>query len=215
MKKMKAAELVEDFDIYPRQQVNSQHQADMTEAWRAGVEFPPVLIDKASKRIVDGIHRKRSKITAHGKDTEIDVVEKKYANQREMLLDAMRYNAQHGQPFTNLDRTRVILLAAKLKIGKKHVAAALGISIERVDGLRTTKTAQGGNGEIAIKRAIRHKAGDQLTKRQVEANKKLGGMDQPFMIDQLIELIEADLIDQQNQNVTKGLKRLRKLLEGF
>lgn len=217
MKRMKVVSLVLDFDLYPRPQVNSQDVGSMVLAEKAGAEFPPILIDKKSKRVIDGFHRCKKQLRVYGPDAEIDVVEKTYRNSAEMLLDAIKYNANHGRKLNSFDRTHALLLADNMKISIDKVAGALSMTVEAVESLRLNKSASVGSGKlttaIAIKRTIGHMAGKKLTKSQIEANKGLGGMNQLFYVNQLITLIEANLIDKENEDLIERMRKLHGLLE--
>lgn len=216
MKDAKLSELVLDFDLYPRTQIDSHHVSEMVEAENAGVEFPPLVIDKKSKRIIDGFHRYKKHVRCHGPDATIPVVEKTYRNDAAMLLDAIRYNANHGRNLSSFDRAHSILLAEKLGLNDKAVAGALSMTVGRVESLRISKSATVGNGKVSvtvpIKQTIRHMAGKKLTRPQVDANKKLGGMNQLFYVNQLLTLIESDLIDKENEDLIEGLRKLHERL---
>ncbi|KKM98626.1 hypothetical protein LCGC14_1156090 [marine sediment metagenome] len=216
MKDAKLSELVLDFDLYPRTQIDSHHVSEMVEAENAGTEFPPIVIDKKSKRVIDGFHRVKKHLRCHGPDATIPVVEKTYKNDAAMLLDAIRYNANHGRNLSSFDRMHSILLAGKLGLTDKAVAGALSTTEDRVKVLRLNKSARVGNGKVSvtvpIKQTIRHMAGKKLTRSQVDANKKLGGMNQLFYVNQLLTLIESDLIDKENQDLLEALRKLHERL---
>lgn len=214
MRPMPLSECVLDFDLYPRQQVDSHHVGEMCEARRAGTEFPPIVVDKKSKRVVDGFHRFRME-QRRGSDT-IMAVEKTYKNDGAMFLDAMRFNASHGRTLTAYDRAHAVILAGNLGLNDKAVAGALSITVDRIQSLRINKSATAGNGKlarsVAIKRTIQHMAGKRLTTGQQAVNKKLGGMNTLFYVRQLIMLIKEDLIDKENEELAEGLKELKELL---
>lgn len=213
----KLSELVLDFDLYPRQQVDSHHVREMQVAREAGATFPPLVIDKKSKRVTDGFHRERMYRRDGDPSMEVECVEKAYRNEKEMFLDAVRFNASHGRRLTSFDKAHAALLAEKLGIADNAIAEALKLTADSMGELLATKVAIGGNGTktpVAIKRTIGHMAGKKLTKPQVEANKKLGGMNQTFYVNQLITLIESDLIDKENEDLIAGLRKLNSLLDG-
>ena len=212
---MKCSELVLDFDLYPRAQIDSQHVASIGEAEEAGVELPPIVADKKSKRVTDGFHRVRSRVRRDGPDAEISVVLKSYQTEKEMFLDALRYNASHGRKLSPYDRAHSILLAGNMGLDAASVATAMAMTVEKVEGLVTSKSAKCGSRSVPIKRTIGHMAGKRLSKPQVEANKKLGGMNQLFYVNQLVTLIESDLLDLENEDLMETIKRLCKLLDGL
>jgi hypothetical protein len=213
--KLKVSELIVDFDLYPRAEINTQHAHYMAEALAAGAEFPLIVADQKSKRIVDGVHRHRVYGKALGPDAEIEVHLKSYRNDAEMFIDAMRLNSNHGRALTTFDRTHCILRAEALKISMDQIAASLHLTKDAVGDLRKERvgTMHGPRGGvIALKRTIRHMAGHKLTSEQSDANDRLSGMDQLFYVNQLILLLENDLIDTSNEKLMEGLSKLRDLL---
>jgi len=215
MRTMKCAELVLDFDLYPRNNLDGHNIRAIADARKAGVELPPVIADKKSKRVVDGFHRVKERLQTGGPDAEIEVIEKTYRNEKEMFLDAMRYNAAHGARLDPCDRTRCTIIADRLRIPLDSVAGALNMPVDKLAGLKADRTARG-NGQgltVALKHTIRHMAGKKLTKRQREANDRSSGMNQAFYVNQIIDLIEADLLDKADEKLLERLRKLHGLLE--
>lgn len=215
MKKYKASELVEDFDVYPRGHVDSQHVGYMLASLVAGAKLPPIVIDKKTKRIVDGVHRVRAIRRHLGDDAQIDCIEKTFASEAELLLEAIRLNANHGRTLSQFDRARCITLADKLAIDTESLASAMTMTVDAVAELRVDRLATERDSKLTvpIKRTIRHMAGKSLSKRQMEANGRLSGMNQQFYVNQVIELIEAGLLDTSDKNLMTAIEKLRGLLE--
>lgn len=213
MKKYKVSELVLDFDVYPRGQVDSQHASYIAAAIEAGVEMPPAIIEKKTKRIVDGAHRHRAIRSVHGDDAMMECVERSYKTEADLLLDAIRLNANHGRILTQFDRTRCITLAAKLSIDDSLLADAMSVNVDKLAELRTDRTARDAGLVIPLKRTIRHMAGQSLNKRQVQANSRLSGMNQAFYVNQLIELIESGLLNTNDPKLMERLELLRTLID--
>lgn len=214
MKKVKVTSLVLDFDMYPRNNIDSKNVSDIAEALRNGAEVPPVISDKKSKRVVDGFHRVKAHLIAFGPDAEIMVIEKSYKSERELFLDAVRYNAHHGAKLDSYDKSRILLRAEELKIDIAEISEVLSVSTDKLSELRVARTATSSNMVIPIKRTIQHMAGKRLNKRQKEANKKLSGMNQVFYVNQVIELLEADLLDTSDELLMKRLLHLGELING-
>lgn len=219
MSTMKIAELVLDFDLYPRAEIDRQHVGYMVSALSAGAKLPAIIVDKASNRIVDGFHRYRAYQRFLGDDGEISVVLKKYDSEAAMFSDSMKFNAGHGRSLTTFDRTHCILRAETLGLTVEQIAEALSLTVDAIGELRSDRVGKlravsGGSSEpIPLKRTIRHMAGRSLTKEQNEANNKLSGMEQLFYVNQLILIIEAGLLDMENENLMAGLLKLAGLIE--
>lgn len=216
MKKHKISELVEDFDVYPRGSVDSQHATDIASAMESGVSVPPIIIEKKTKRIVDGVHRKRAFGAVFGEDHEVDCIEKSYANDGELVVDAMRYNSAHGRSLTSHDKAKCLLLADKFNIDIELVGQALHMTQTRLGELRAGRIGRVQSaGPIALKRTIGHMSGRELTEAQAQANSRLSGMNQSFYANQLITLIENDLIDHANPALRDTLYKLENALKRY
>jgi hypothetical protein len=96
MTKMKASEIVLDFDLYPRNNLDQSNVRGLMDAMAAGQELPPVVLDKKSKRCIDGFHRVRATLRFLGDDAEITAILRDFQSEKDMFLEAMRLNAHHG-----------------------------------------------------------------------------------------------------------------------
>jgi hypothetical protein len=218
MQTLKAAELVEDFSLYPRSQVDGAHVSGLVHALEAGETLPPVIVDQDSKRIVDGFHRRRATLRAFGDDADIQCDVKRYACEKDMYIDAMRLNSRHGKSITGAERTGAVLKAHTFKIKLNTIAASLGVTTTRVEKILQTKVASVRNGKknrprrIALKRCVSHLAGKTITRAQADAMDSLPGQPQSLLIQQLITLLETSSINMEDERVVSGLHKLRDVL---
>lgn len=210
---MRLCDLVEDLDFYPRLQIDPTHVGHLLEAAEAGCEFPPLVVCKKSKRIVDGFHRRRVYLRKYGPEHRVEVTLKSYKSDAEMFLDAVRLNAGHGRRLTTADKVRVIARAQDLKIDPAQVASAVALTVDRLGELRTTRMATGESLRVVpLKATIRHMANETLTEGQEGANSRLGGQQQGFYVNQVIMLLENGLVDEENGQLLERLRRLWELL---
>jgi hypothetical protein len=210
---MKLSDIVLDFTLYPRGKVDGQHVASMVEALRAGAVLPPPVIDRKSKRCVDGFHRHAAHKRFDGPSGKIEVVEKSYKNDSELYLDAARYNRDHGKALSPWDKRVCIVRAQELGIAPEAIADALAITVAKVNDICTERPALSGEAPVPIKNSIRHMAGQPMTKHQIDVNRKLSGMSPAFHARQLIMLIESDLLDKTNKDLVEVLRKLSGMLE--
>lgn len=215
MRTIKAALVVLDYNLYPRNNVDQHNVRAIMDALEAGEEMPPIIIDRHTKKAVDGFHRTLAKLK-RDPDSEIEVIEKTYKNESEMFLDAMRYNSTHGARLDPCDRVRCTIIAEKLSIPLAAVAGALHVPAEKLGALKSDRTATTAGGlSIPLKRTIQHMAGQKLTKAQNAANDKLSGMNQVFYVNQVILLIESNLLNKEDEKLLDALRHLSELLEGL
>ncbi len=130
-----------------------------------------------------------------------------------MFSDAMRLNAGHGLRLTAYDRARCAALAAGFGISVQDIAAALNMTPSKLGRLIEQKTSQSEGKVIPIKRTARHLAGGEISAKQMEGNKKAAGPSQLFLVNQVANLIETDLLDTANDAVMAALRRLRHMLD--
>ena len=213
MRKIKAAELILDFSLYPRNNIDGVNVRNLVDALAAGVELPPILTDKKSKRVVDGFHRTRASLRFAGPEAEVVVIEKVYPDEAAMFLDAITLNASHGAKLDAADRVHCAIVAEGLSISVDAVAAALRIPRDRFGSLVNDRLATCGSLKVPLKRTNRHMAGRRLTKKQRDANERSSGMNQQFYVNQLIDLIESDLLNRDDEKLMERLPRLFELLE--
>jgi hypothetical protein len=219
MKEFKLSDLVLDYSIYPRKEIDSQHAAILQEAIEGGAVMPPLVLETKTHRVVDGFHRYRAfkRIAKDNVDFMVSCIEKTYKSEALLFLDAMRYNAEHGRALNKFDRTHCIIMAHQLSVSDKDIAKVLHVQVEAVKRLIVDRTATGVNGKqklVPIKSTIRHMAGQKMTTEQVACNDKLGGMQQGFYVHQIILLIESGLLDLENERLMEQVKHLHELLEG-
>lgn len=215
MRTLKAAELILDYDLYPRNNIDGGNLKNLCDAIAAGVELPPVVIDRKTRRVVDGFHRTKAYLRTGGPDAAVSVIEKGYRNDQELFQDAVRYNASHGAKLDPCDRARCALIAQRLHIDNETLARALNMPLTGVEKLVETRTAFDKKGNpLPLKRTVsKGFAGKKLTPRQEEANTRLSGMNQSFYANQLIELIESNMLDTSDEALMGRLTHLKMLLD--
>lgn len=215
METVKAASLILDFAVYPRNQIDDTHVLDLARAVEAGIELPPVIADKKSKRVVDGFHRVRRALR-DGPDAEIAVEWRRYKNEADLFLDAVRLNAGHGRRFSHFDQAHCLVIADRMQIDSEYLASALSLTVDRLSHLRMTKTAIGPmQVAIPIKQTLGHLAGQPLTSAQVEGNQRATGAPQMLYVNQLINVIESGTLNIGNERLMERLQHLARLLDSI
>jgi hypothetical protein len=230
MEKKKASDLVVDYTLYPRGDVSQQHISYMVRALEAGNTLPPIIVDKKSLRIVDGVHRWNAMRKFSGNDDIlVDCILKHFSSDAEMFLESARLNAAHGSSLTQFDRVKCILRAQELGIPDEDIANALCMTIEKAGALKQERVGRmrvasvegsqvvsfSKDNLIPLKRTIGHMAGRTLSKRQAEINEGLSGMNSVFHINQLLMLIEGELLDLSDKKVLTALTKLQNALSSI
>jgi ParB-like chromosome segregation protein Spo0J len=205
----KAASLVVDFSLYPRNSISSMHVNDIAEAMLKGEPMPPVVICKNTLRIVDGVHRTRAAIKIDP-EAKINVIAKVYANEQEIWRDAMRLNAKHGLRLSHYDFARCAVRSTELGLTPDELASDLCLTREKLDSLILRKTAFKSDGTLTpIKQTAGHLARKVLSSKQLEGVEKAVGHHQVYLVRQLIGIFESDLFNYDNEVLVQEALKLK------
>jgi len=235
MKSIPVGKLIFDYNIYPRAAIDDQYVSYLVDALKAGSEFPPLIAENKTLRIVDGFNRAQAYLKWKGPAHEVEVILQSYKDDGDLMLDAMRYNAHHGRRMSVFDMAHAALKAEDFGATRDSIAAVLSIRVERLDQILSHRSADarsrqatavlgesdqeiaeaslGKPGRIALKNTIRHLAGRTLTKEQQKANRRLGGMNQGFYVNQLLLLLRNDMFDYDNEALVLRLLELGELIK--
>lgn len=196
--------------------VDSGHVSRLVDSLEAGEQLPPLIIEAVTNRLVDGFHRYRA-CERVGVET-VTVEKRRYSNEAELFADAVRLNAAHGRSLTSYDIRRITERAQKYGFKVQQVAEMLRIKPEAIERrqLAGQVVRRGQATEtVPLKRTFQKLAGKTLTRQQVEANKRAGGMQPLFYVNQVINCLEADAVDLSNEVMASRLAHLRELLDGL
>ena len=208
-----AASLVEDFALYPRHDVDGSHVADLARALRAGVVLPPVVADRATRRLADGWHRRRAAIRVHGAEAPIAVRFRDYADEAALFADAVELNSQHGRRLDRQDQIRVTVLASgsgwtRRRSGPSCTSSRGGAAAARPGGLR------GGRGPAGAGQAGgRAPSGPDPDGRTGAAMKTFCGVRLSQQMTQLLGAVESGLLDLTDERLCRRLHRLARAIQ--
>ena len=216
MMRVRLAELVEDLGVYPRGCICGVHVADLGLAHDAGAQFPPIIIDAASKRIVDGFHRSRVLKHRLGPDAEIEVEARTYADDRELFLDAARLNSHAIRKLARSDQVRIIILARQFGAGDGEIAAALNVPAERVPQLAVRIAVIETSGEkVPLKEGSKHlgeSAGFTITAEQARVIRSSRAVATVRAIKELADGLELGILNLEDVAIAQGFLRLAVLI---
>lgn len=213
IRNIKISKLVFDYELYPRDRIEPYNVNQMAEALRAGLELPPITVDRKNKRVVDGFHRAKAYQKVYGADSTIPADLKDYKDDAEMFSDAVRLNANHGRQLSVYDRARCIAKAEALKLEPEIIASALNMTLERIGEIKAQRFATYKMETQILKGTTAHLAGKELSDDEAGYNIKAGGLHQTFYINQVVAMLEADTVNWKDHRVSNALKKLYDLLD--
>jgi hypothetical protein len=212
-RKVRLCDLVVDYAVYPRQSVDDVHVGDLALALRSGADLPPMVIDAATNRIVDGVHRHRALIRVLGAESVVEVTARHYDSEADLFLDAARLNGTHGRKFSHSDQVRVVNTAQALGVtDNTQIARVLAIPVERVEKIAIRIVITESGERIPNKRASEHKQGEVLSPERIAVIRSWGRDTPLTVIRRLANLLEQDLVDFRDPVLCQELHDLADLI---
>lgn len=212
---MRLSALLLDESLYPRSTISAGNIASLMEAIRADVPLPPLVVDRKTLTVVDGHHRARAYRRLRGPDCEVAVTLKDYRDRSAMLADAVALNVGRGADLTRWDIMRSMDLADEVGLPLDSLAKLLRWRPERLAAYREGRMGRTlDDRKLALKRSIRHRLDQPLSPEQEEANKTLSGMSPMFHVNQLLTLLEADLMPD-DEHLVERLEHLAQAITAW
>jgi hypothetical protein len=115
---------------------NAEHVRILAEA--ADV-LPPILVHRATMRVIDGMHRLRAAIERGQSEILVEYFD---GSEEEAFVRAVRDNVRHGFPLSRVDRENAVLrlLRSHEDWSNRAVAAVTGLSAPTVGAIRRRMT---------------------------------------------------------------------------
>lgn len=197
IQKVRLDELIEDSAIYPRGSASDIRVSDLAYALDAGAVLPPPVVDKATRKIVDGYHRTRALRRRLDAEAEIDADVREFADDLAMAKESVRLNASHGLPLGRYDQRVAVLKIRQLGGSDDEIAAALGVTPARLVQV-LVRQADSSAGPVPLKRGTEHMGGSYLSDEQVAEIRKMRGAPARSKVRELIRLLQQGLVPVQN-----------------
>lgn len=190
--KLKMSDLILDFDFYPRNEISSQAVSRLVDAIEAGIEIPPIIVDRKSKRITDGFHRyeahkrlKRETIIGELRD---------YTSEAAMFEDSVALNSSHGRPFDSYDIRRSVARLQDFGISKERICQIIHVPPIRLEEITRGFAHTGKSNEpVALKGGLMHFSGNRITRSQARVVESASGMEGTYHARQLLALLDQDM----------------------
>lgn len=217
--KMSASDLVEDYSLYPRHAVDGSHIAELARAMEAGAfdaKRFPVVVDRATLRVVDGFHRERAWKRVYGDGAQIEVELRDYTDEAALVRDAVSLNSNHGRRLDKQDRTRSLLMLQRLGVADVDIAVCLHTTAAEVLHLSTrvtiVKDNPGSPGTvIPAKAVVAPKKGEEprvITSDQADVMHGSSGLRTGQVVTQLARELRSHLVDVEAPGLREKLEDL-------
>ena len=206
LKTLPIGDLVEDYRLYPRAEVDGATVEQFREALRAGAKFPPIRVCSKSLRIIDGFHRKVAYEREHA--THALCALEDVADDVDLFRRAAAANASHGRRYSVDDYATAVRLAKRLGLTREQISADLFLPLDRVEKLERISA---GRGHAPLERNV-PKAGGKPSKL---VEKSMDTISQLTWATSLLRCLREGHVNEKSEELRSQLEELSKELGEF
>lgn len=204
-----------DKEVYPRVIVDWITSSRYFNALKSGAKFPPITVAQLDGIyiLVDGAHRLQARKGL--KETHVQCEILTGLTKKEIYLEAVKRNTEHGRQLSTQEITNVVLTLEMWNMSKEQISEIVRIPTDKIEPFvakRTTRITETQE-EISLKSPLRNLAGIEIDE---EPNQKhLNGSSQLSTLNMVILLLERKWLDTTSQLVMNKLQRIVNLAKDY
>lgn len=162
--------LKHDSEIIEMRPINDVFVSRYRQAMRAGDRFPPLIIEEGTNIIVSGNTRATAYRKEYGEDHAVPCIVRKFSDRAEVISEAVRDNAKHGNPLDGFQRKRFAAKLLNLGQSPEQIASLFGVAVKRIEEWAGEVVVVRGMGPQPVKRGLGHMAGLTISKKEYQAH---------------------------------------------
>lgn len=218
--KKKVKELVIDEKLTELRPVNIYFVSRYRQSLRSGAIFPPVIIEKGTNRVVSGNHRVTMYLQEYGAEHEIEVIEREFKSEADVIRTFAEENSKHGNPLSGYSQKYITQKLLEYGEQPEVIAQVLNIPVQKIKKIGDMNFVVIGKNKKKeykpIKHGLEHKAGSTVNSKTYEVHKEHDrGVPAKSQADQLCRWIKNDWINIEDEGVMHSLANLYELLGGL
>ena len=218
-KVMKVDDIVVEDSIYPRKSPDWITSYKYSQAMRAKVNFPPIVVARIDGKflLVDGFHRLQANKLNKIEHVSVTVLEG--LTREQAFLESVRLNVAHGQPLNVADRTRVILRLRDMKYPIEKISEIVHIPVDKINSFvaqRVTTTTLGK--PVVLRKSVEHLSHEEPiseAEEQVIEDSGFSSTRQSQIFGGAIKLLENPKFIEKDEKTLEMLKTLKKLINQY
>jgi hypothetical protein len=205
-KKMNIVDVIADWVIYPRHDVDRVRVNEYSIAMQTGAIFPPIRVDSTSKKIADGFHRleayKKNKVE------QIDVELYEFQDEAELIWWSINWNAQHGLKLTKYDTGRCLNIGREYGLSDEKIAQALCMTIDKIYSMEKERVRINiDTGKpVEVKKVISNITSTHVTPEQIKAQKPFNAMGATYTIERACDVLICNLLQTSERTINDVIK---------
>jgi hypothetical protein len=214
--KVKLSDLRMDEELLRLRKVGEFTVSVYRQNYRAGAQFPPLLVDTESMTIVSGNHRYSAMLQEYGADYEITVNIKKYGSRLELLKDFTKENVSHGEALTGISKRMISFELVKNGATPEEVASIFNVSVKRImhwgdEVVMVTGSKKKSGSPRPVKFGLpMEKVSEEFYEKHMQEDR---GISVSTQVKQLIRWIKEGSLSEWDEESINALEELKSVLD--
>jgi len=196
-------------EVYPRTKSNWMIAYDYAQSMRSGSNFPPILVAsfKGNLILVDGKHRMEA--TKVNKEKYISGIVRKYHSMKDIYVDAVKGNSQHGYQFSPYEKRNIIQKLKDFKLSMEDISTLTHIPLDKMESFVAHTFTNTLTGEkIILKSALKNMSGKNIKGSIEELQNALYSRTQDSMVFELLMIFKEGKAEIENLDNLEELQKL-------
>jgi ParB-like chromosome segregation protein Spo0J len=183
---------------------------------RAGAQFPPITVALLDGRhyVLDGWHRVEA-LRMLG-EQRVRAVVRPCGSRADAFVEAVRLNISHGRQLSVQERVRIVDRLKAYGLSLERISEIVRVPVEGLRRLEARAVKAWDGRPVYVKAPVARaaaKSGEPLPEAAVAVDQsKLYGRDVVDMLEQLVEILEANLFPWADERAAGLARRLYELL---
>ena len=220
---VKISDLVIDPKLVEIRSINPYYVSRYRQAMRVGAQFPPIIIEAETNRVVSGNHRVSAYLDEYGGGHVIEAIVETFPDEAAIIRRFAEENTRHGYPLSGISQRAIIHILLKHGDSPETIAPVLNIPVQKVNMLGQMSVLVVGKNKRKemkpIKHGLEHISGRKVSPKQYEEHRKSDrGVPLVHLARQIQRWIDngwVDMTDMTTLSVLTDLyESLGKLMEG-
>lgn len=219
MQKIKLMDIVIDPTIQVRE-VKPFTVSKYAQAMKAGAQFPPLLLEEKTNRVVCGNNRYFAYKSAFDPDYEITVEFRRFKDDAEIIRVAAKDNSTHGAQMDTWDCKRIASRLIGYGDTPEQIAEVLSIPVKKIEtwsGMNVIVIGNKAKGvkteALPVKNSLSHMAGQKIKAADYEAHSRSDlGTPVKNLAAMITRHIKSGLINTEDHKTMENLTALHSAL---
>lgn len=206
--------IILDDAVYPRTMTNWLTTLDYAESLLAGAKFPPITVCQRGKKyiLIDGRHTIAA-LKKNG-ETHVSSIILKGLSNKEIYVEAVKRNIGNGRQLSPYEKRIVAVKLQDLNIDPIEISKILCIRVENIKKFVASKLTNTLTGKpIVLKSSVSNMNNSTVPENFEEIQNNLSVPSQVNLLNQLLILLENDLLDLENGEITRRLGEIHDYLQ--